>query len=248
MLNKATIGLLIAAATLLASNNASALIVAIDEDVMTSGFFQGANTVRGYAGDNRVTHRVSTNNPFGTTAAETIYVTFDFDFVGTFAGPISQALLSVQSVAGGFGADAGPSNPFTVSAHAVDTNPLTAITDDTNPTGPIAWNDFFDNNIIASQPESSTVINGLGTFTFDVTSIVNDWISGANTAFAIALTGKNDTSGLDFLHGFANNTETPGSTFLNVTTTQAIPEPASMSLLGLTIGAGALRRRRQNAA
>jgi len=40
-----------------------------DEDVMTSGFFSGANRVRGYAGEKRNVHRVSTAQPFGVAGA-----------------------------------------------------------------------------------------------------------------------------------------------------------------------------------
>src|SRR5690606_13936716 len=117
------------------------------EDVMASSFFQGTDTVRGYAGDARLTFRVSTNNPFGTTGAETIYLTFDSaDFAG-YTTPVSQALLTLTSVAGGFNADASSGSPFTVSAHAVSVDPLVNITDDTNPSGTINWLDFYHNNI-----------------------------------------------------------------------------------------------------
>ena len=73
-----------------------------------------------------------------------------------------------------------------------------------------------------------------------MTQIVSDWIDGNNTVFAIALTGDNDTSGSSFLHGFLNNSEAPGSSFLSVET---VPEPGSLALLGL--GAGLLLRRRR---
>jgi hypothetical protein len=51
--------------------------------------------------------------------------------------------------------------------------------------------------------------------------------------FALALTGKNHVAGGEFLHGFANNTEAPGSTFLTVTT---VPEPTALVLAALGIG------------
>jgi hypothetical protein len=137
----------------------------------------------------------------------------------------------MQSAAGGFGGDASSGNPFTVSAHAVSADPLTSITDDTNPAGPIGWVSFFNNNILPADPAALTAIESFGPVTFDVTAVVNDWIAGTNTVFALAMTGKNDTSGNDFLHGFLNNSEAPGSTFLTVN----VPEPAALllSIVGL---------------
>ena len=57
------------------------------------------------------------------------------------------------------------------------------------------------------------------------------------------LTGKNDNSGTDFLHGFLNNTEAPGSTFLII---NPIPEPATgiLALVGIALTLG--RRIRQS--
>lgn len=221
---------------------ARAVVVEVDEDVMTSSFFTGTDLVRGYGEDNRNVLRVSTNEPFGLVGAETIYLTFDYDF-STFTGPV-QALLTVQSVSGGFGADAGAGNPFTVSAHGVDANPLTSITDNTNPGGAIDWLSFYEDHILPADAVAFTMINGLGTFTFDVSSVVNSWISGTQSIHALALTGKNDTSGADFLHGFLNNSENPGSTYLTIA---AVPEPSEWAMLaaGLAlIGCRAARRSR----
>ncbi|SFW13799.1 PEP-CTERM sorting domain-containing protein [Nitrosovibrio sp. Nv17] len=212
--------------------------------VTTSPYFfaPAANTVRGYAGDNRPVLRVSTDNPpnpFGFTGAETIYLAFDQDF-STFTGPVS-AILTVTSVAGGQGYDASAANPFTVSAHGVDANPLTSITDDTNPGGTIHWRDFYSNNILAADSAAHTVIDGFGTYTFDVSAVVNSWISGANDVQVLALTGKNDLSGNDFLHGFSNNTEVPGATFLTIS---PVPEPGEWAMLLAGLGVLAWRLRR----
>jgi hypothetical protein len=209
-------------------------IIPVDEDVMTSGFFTGTNPVRGYAGDGRPVHRVSTDAPFGTVAAETVYLTFDFDFA-SLGGPVPKATLYVESVSGGFGADATVDAPFLMSAHNVTADPLSSITDDTNPTGPISYVDFFANDILLADEAARTTVTGFGTLEFDVTQLVNRWITGASTVHAIALTGKHDTSGLEFLHGIANDSETPGvSHFLSV-----VPEPSSVAL-AWAIGASAV--------
>ncbi|MEM6329015.1 MAG: hypothetical protein AAF790_02080 [Planctomycetota bacterium] len=198
------------------------------EDVMTSGFFFAPNLVRGFAADNRPTLRVSNDAPFGV-APETTYISFDAAEFAGFAGPILSATLTVESVTGMFGADAGPMNPFTVSAHGVTADPISSITDDTDPSGPIGFFDFFNNNILPNDPAAVTVINGFGAFEFDVTALVNDWISGVTADTTIALTGMNDTSGNDFLHGFLDNSLAPGSTFLTAT----VPEPSSFLLIVL---------------
>lgn len=216
------------------------VVIPVQEDVMTSAFFFSPNFVRGYAGDNRNVHRVGSDNAFGV-GPETVYLTFDPADFASLSGPLApgSALLSVESASGGFGGDAGAGNPFTVSAHAVDTDPLAAITDDTNPSGPIDWLDFFNNNILPADPAALTAVDSFGTVEFDVTDIVNDWLDGTSNVYAIALTGKNDTSGNDFLHGFLNNTENPGSSFI------VVPEPAA-SLMLLASGGLFMVRRSKN--
>lgn len=215
---------------------AAADVIPVTEDVMTSVFFQGANRVRGYAAEsNRPVMRVSNHNTNGTTGAETIYLSFDYDF-STYAGPIYNATLTMQSTDGGFNANAGVGNPFLVSAHAVAANPFASITDDTNLSGPISWLDFYNNHIRAADTAARTSIDGFGPVNFNVTSIVNSWISGANNHRFIAMTGKNDTSGKNFLHGFLNNNNggvAMGHTFLTVS---AVPEPEAYAMLLAGLG------------
>lgn len=203
-------------------------VFSVDEDVMTSSFFSGANRVRGYDADDRNIHRVSTNIPFGVAGAETLYLDFGNADLSSFAGPVN-AVLTVQSTSGQFGADAGPGNAFTVSAHAVNANPLTSITDDTNPGGTINWLDFYNNNIESADSLAITSIDSFGSITFNVSAIVNEWILSPTSFQSLALTGLNDTSGNDFLHGFLNNSENPGSTFLTVS---AVPVPGAVWLMG----------------
>lgn len=210
------------------SNSQASTNFSVDEDVMTSSFFQGANSVRGYAGEGRNVFRVSSNNPFGSPGAETIYLNFNNADFSSFSGAV-HAELTMQSVAGGFGADAEASNPFTVSVHAVNADPLVDITDDTNPDGDINWLDFYNNNIETADAAALTSVDSFGSITFDVSSIVNDWASGSNIIQSIALTGLNDLSGNDFLHGFLNNSENPGSTYLTVS---AVPIPSAIWLMG----------------
>lgn len=239
----------ICSALLLASLTASAAQAATyspDEDVMTSGFFMGPDQVRGYVGDGRSVFRVSTPAAFGT-GLETIYLDFSGTDLSAFSGPVN-ATLTMTSTAGTFNADAGPGNPFTVSAHGVDTDPLANIADNTG-SGTIAAADFYNNNIHAADAAALTVIDGFGEFSWDVSALVNDWISGANSLQFIAMTGQNDTSGNDFLHGFFNNSDTAqdqGYTRLEVS---AVPLPAAAWLFGSAVlGMIGIARRQQRAA
>ena len=224
------------------SGAGAATTVTPDLNAMTSSFFQGTNKVRGYAGDNRPIFRVSTGGAFGLAGAETIYLSFTSFNPADYTAPVAGAILSVTSIDGLQGANASQESPFLVSAHGVSANPFTAITDDTNPGGTINWLDFYNNNILEADPLSRTSVSAFGNVDFDITPLVNSWIAGTNTNYVVALTGRNDTSGGDFLHGFANNTETPGSTRLTV-----VPEPGSVVFLSLAAGLLAGRRRSRKA-
>ncbi len=226
-------------------------VIAPTEDVMTSSFFFAPNTVRGYVGtgapgeENRPTFRVSTDGAFGLPGAETIYLQFSAADFTSYTQPVAKAVLTMTSTPGGQGADASSDNPFLVSAHGVNSNPFTSIIDDTNPGGSMSWFTFYNNEILDAAPDASTVVAGFGAIEFNVTSLVNSWISGANDHFYMALTGKNDTSGDQFLHGFLNNSNLGisnlGVTYLTVT---AVPEPGSWTVL-LSIGSVIAARRRR---
>jgi len=114
---------------------------------------------------------------------------------------VRQALLTIESLTGGFGADVSASAPFAVSAHAVSGDPLTSIAYNTNPGGPISWSAFLANNILPAAPVATTVVDSFGAFQFDVTSIVDDWLSGANT-FAFGHTGY--MPGMNSAYNFNN--------------------------------------------
>ena len=211
----------------------ASMIISPKNSVMTSGFFQGVDQVRGYDGDSRLILRVSSPEPFGLGQPEGIYFDFTSFDPTSFRNPVSSAAFSVTSVSGGFNADADLENPFLVSAHGLSANPLLAIVDDTNPSGMMSAVEFESTHIL--NVVSSASVDSFGLVTFDVTDLINDWIDEKNSNYFIALTGREDGSGSDFLHGFSNNSEVPGATFLRV---EQIPEPSALILL--TIGSLAL--------
>lgn len=244
---KCSLGLILSSALLVgASGSARAATIPVVEDVMTSSFFTGTNLVRGYPGDARPTLRVSTDGAFGLTGAETVYLTFAASSFASYTTPVAHARLTVESIAGGFNADATAEDPFQISAHALTADPLASITDDTNPGGTISWLDFYNNNILPASAEARTTVTGFGPITFDVTAIVNDWISGANSVFAVALTGKHHAlNATEFLHGIRNNSDASvlGTSYLTI-----VPEPSLGALVGIAAAALAVAGRRRRLA
>ena len=215
----------------------ASVVISPINSVMTSGFFQGVDQVRGYAGDARPILRASSPAPFGLGQPEGIYFDFTSLDLSDFKEPTSSAILSVTSISGGFNADAGPENPFLISAHGVGINPLLSIEDDTNAIGFMGAVEFEANQILPAI--SSVSVDSFGLIEFDVSDLFNDWIAGENLNYFIALTGRNDLSGNDFLHGFSNSSEIPGATFLTV---DQIPE--SSVVISLFVGSLTLFGRR----
>ena len=240
-----TLSTSLALITIASSLFAQQTTIPVSEDVMTSAFFQGDNRVRGYANETplRDAHRVASNLAFGS-GPETVYMTFDYDFPGSFDAPVANATLHVTSVLGGFDAEGSADNPFQMAVSAVAENPLTAITDDSNPNGTIAWDDFFADSILEPNPNAITTVTGVGELQFDVTSLVNQWIDESNSIYAVALHGKADSlSDGNVLHGIANNSATAEvSHFLTV----SIPEPNStyLGLVASIAGLAIIRSRR----
>ncbi|MDB2430607.1 hypothetical protein OAF53_01450 [Akkermansiaceae bacterium] len=75
----------------------AAMVFNPDEDIMTSSFFFPPNSVRGHAGEGRDVFRVSNNNAFGLTGAETIYLSFQSADLSSYANPIEKAILTMTS-------------------------------------------------------------------------------------------------------------------------------------------------------
>ena len=231
-------GLIIAAAGLAAAQPAE---IPVARDYMSSGFFFPSSQDF-YRGDEsssiRSANRVSSPIISGITG-ENAYFEFDFDGLG-FTEPVQQALFRVEVVPGFF-ADPTPGNPAEVSLHSLSADPLDAV-DDTISSGPGSWLEFRANEITTGSIVSTTSVTGLGVFDWDITDLVNEWITNGDTnvAYSLAASTLLDPDA-ESSAAFVNSTWN-GLTD-EVTARIIIPAPASALVFGLA-GLTAARRRR----
>ena len=144
------------------------------------------------------------------------YTVLKFDISG-LTEQVDPVYLKVDTYIGdgmgGMFGVASAENPLTVSARAVSSDVST-------------W-DSLQESDIDTTAVGSLVISDDGYYYFDVTSIVNAWISSGNN-YGLALAVDECTSGNSFsyLYGIGNSAgDAP------VLTT--VPEPATLALLGL---------------
>ncbi|MEL6396452.1 MAG: PEP-CTERM sorting domain-containing protein [Planctomycetota bacterium] len=213
----------------------------VQQDYMSSGFFQ-SDYLRGEeSGSSRATNRATSTEVFGVTG-ETAYFGFGFDPLA-FSGPVEQAVFRVENVSTGFFPDVDPTNPAEISLHSLTADPLTAVDQDLA-AGAGSWLDFRDTQITTASILSTTTVDGFGVFEWDITDLVNEWIANGDTNFAYTL----GTSALLDPDGGAAvafvNSSFGGLTGEEITARIAIvPAPGTIALLGLT-GLVAGRRRR----
>ena len=228
------------AASLAAAVAAEAGTSTIDlaNDYMTSGFFQ-SNFVRGDdAGSSRAVNRATSPSIFGVQG-ETTY--FDFDFnPSNFAGPVAEAVFRVEVVANGFFGDPSAGNPADISIHSLTADPLASIDDNVQQ----SFIDFRESQITTSSIVSTTTVDGLGVFEWDITSLVNEWIANGDANFTYSIgTGALLDPDAGTAIGFVNSSWA-GLTDEVVGQIVIVPTPGGAAI-GLTaIGITASRRRR----
>jgi len=214
--------------------------ILVDKDYMSSGFFQ-SDYLRGEeVGSSRVSSRVSSPTIFGVTG-ETTYFGFDFD-PSQFSGPVPSAVFRVETINNSFFGNPDPSNPADISVHSLSADPL-AVVDQSLASGAGSWIDFRDNEITAGSVVSTTSVDGLGVFEWDITALVNEWIANGSTNFAytIGTSALLDPEG-DAAVAFVNSTYS-GLTGSELTARiSIIPAPAP-GLLFASAGLIAFRRR-----
>lgn len=231
---------ILAAFALTASASASTTI-GVETDYMSSGFFQ-SNFLRGDEADStRSVNRATSESVFGVTGENT-YFGFDFD-PSQFTGPVSSAVFRVEIVANGFFADPTSENHAEISLHSLSADPLTSV-DDSLAGGAGSWVEFRENEITTSSIVSTTSIDGLGIFEWDITDLVNTWIAEGDATFAytIAASALLDPDA-DTAVGFVNSSYAGLGDELTAQIV-VVPAPAALSLLiaGTPI---ATRRRRK---
>ncbi|MEM9420060.1 MAG: hypothetical protein AAGA25_13555 [Planctomycetota bacterium] len=237
----------IATVTLGASGLASAnIVVPVEEDFFTTAWAFGAPFVRD-AG--RPTIGVSTPDPFlqsggGTvgTWEETTYFTFDFD-PSQFTGPVSNAVLEVETATRAFGTVPSVTDPFAISAHRVTSDPTTIDPSlDSSSSDPLSYVNF--NSTEFGAVEDTVSITGTGIEQWDITDLVNEWIANGDVNFdySIAMTGRvgnpADTDSSGFFHAFVNSGEGPGQSAQLI----IVPSPSGAITLAVIPLLG-LRRR-----
>lgn len=217
--------------------------ILVSRDYMTSGFFFGVNLIRGDQNPStREVNRVTSTAPFGVTG-ENAYFEFDFDPTA-FSGPVSEAFFRVETLAPGFFDTPSALNPAEISLHSLTADPLASI-DDNLASGPGSYIDFRDSQITTSSIISTTTIDGLGIFSWDITSLVNEWIANGDTNFSYtigtsALLDTNPNTGVAFI-----NSSFEGLSG-QLTPRIVIPAPGAASLLAAS-GLLATRRKRLSA-
>jgi hypothetical protein len=170
--------------------------------------------------------------PLGYPLSATLY---KFD-ISALTEPVQSASLVVDRIANKM-AGASDTNPLTV--HAV------SLTSD------VAGWTALDTSKFGDVLDSVTFTSAFGLHTFDVTSLVNDWISGAadNNGIALMVTVNSfiapDKAAYVTLAGVTDPVFYPDSLGAAPVITTTVPEPATMGLLAMGGLATVLRRRRK---
>ena len=214
--------------------------ILVDQDYMSSGFFQ-SDFLRGEENPSaRASNRVTSPSIFGVTG-ETAYFAFDFD-PSAFSGPVAEAVFRVENVSTGFFPDVDANNPAEISLHSLTADPLAAI-DQSLPSGAGSWLDFRDNQITTSSIVSTTTVDGFGIFEWDITALVNEWIANgdANFAYTLGSSALLDPDGGAAV-AFVNSTSASLGNELTARIT-IIPAPGAVAMLGFA-GVFVGRRRR----
>lgn len=131
------------------------------------------------------------------------------------------AYLNLQSIAQGGGMWAVPdSSPVTMTVYAV-TADVASITSSN-------VSDFRDNHI-GGAVASISVSGGDAIYSWDITDLVNGWITGDNYGLVLSVDGDGST-----VYGkFSGLGHSTGMAPVITDTALAVPEPATMMLLGL---------------
>ncbi len=201
------------------------ITLTVSRDEMSSGFLFEAPSLRGgQEASSRNVNEVSAPLPFGVRGDRT-YLSFPTFTPTSFTGTIAKATLRLETLERGFGlVSPSEEEPFQVSIHAFSQSPNeidAMVTEGEQSLGYFEENyygdvidamvtegeqslGYFEENYYGDVIDTQE-LTGFGIVEWDLTSVVNAWISGANAVFALAITGSDSVSA-DHAIGIYNST------------------------------------------
>lgn len=245
--------LVLAASAIAVPSASAATELVTSNDFFSTAWSFTAPFVRGnYETPARASLGVSTANPFlqgGASAnsawEETTYFQFNVSSLG-LTSPVEKAMLRASMVTRPFGNAVSTAAPFYISAHQVSADPLTSI-DPALASGAGSYIDYKGTHIGTAL--DTVAVTGVGSFEWDVTDLVNEWIANGetNADYSIAMTGRvgniADDANNGIFHAFVNlEANAAGAARLLIT----VPEPVTGASV-LSLGALCLTRQRRRA-
>lgn len=228
-----------------ADTGAATLTIPATQAGFSSGFFFGAPALRGNESSSGVGVLGVSAFPYGPSSAATGLAPevtfFGFDpaaFTSLAVADVISVRLEATTVLREFMLPVpAADNPVGIAARGVTQDPFTFIT-----TG-AQRNVFYNTHLQPPGALSSTTITGAGDYAWDVTSLVQSWLSTPGALTTIALTG--DPNG-DFLHGFRNpRALDPPPGIPTRLVIETIPEPGAAVLSAMAMILFSSRRKRR---
>lgn len=190
-----------------------------------------------YGGGYSDNDRMIVNNPGSGDPFESIAF-MKFDASG-LASPVASAYLNLDMYCNAFltcTGTSGDTTEFSVNLVGVD---VASVTDSSSVAGLAAT--------IGSAVDT-IVIGAEDLYSWDITSLVNSWITDPSSNFGFAITARTDTDTDSVYNNYFTSSAADGNGALPSITTSPVPVPAAAWLFGSgLLGTAGVARRRTNA-